>query len=156
MSASMFNGKFSVLLIDGNDKDRQYYAHRLAVASSEYEVFEAANGQSGLRIYKACDIDCVVLEIDLPGRSGLNVLSDLAPIARHPEIAVIILTHLHFRSLHEAALRNGAFAVLYKPLTSGDLLNDTIMNAVSAIPRDYKKAQPLNERRDREEQTGSF
>jgi DNA-binding NarL/FixJ family response regulator len=89
----------------------------------------------------------VVLEIDLPGRSGFNVLIDLVPIARHPEIAVIILTHFPFQSLYEAALKNGAFAVLYKPLTSGDLLNETIMKAVSAIPRDYKKAQALNERR---------
>ena len=40
----------NILLIDGIDKDRQYYAQRLTVISPDYQILEAANGRArGLR-----------------------------------------------------------------------------------------------------------
>jgi CheY-like chemotaxis protein len=57
----------SILLIDDNDKDRQYYTHRLKVSSPhDYVIFEATTGQVGLDIFKAHRIDCVILEFSLP------------------------------------------------------------------------------------------
>jgi hypothetical protein len=38
----------SILLIDGNDKDRQYYAHRLRVGFPDNVVFEALTGHAGV------------------------------------------------------------------------------------------------------------
>jgi hypothetical protein len=35
----------NILLIDGIDKDRQYYAQRLTVISPDYQILEAANGR---------------------------------------------------------------------------------------------------------------
>lgn len=131
----------SILLIDPNETDRQYYSQRLTVSSPDYQIFEATNGQTGLRLYQSCSIDCVVLELALPDMSGFEILVKLVPIAHHPEIAVIVLTHLPNAVLLDLALKNGAMAGLYKPRTSGDILNETVLKAVSKVQRDRKKVQ---------------
>jgi CheY-like chemotaxis protein len=62
----------SVLLIDGNDRDRERYAQQLRACSSQYNVTQAATGQAGLNHYARQPIDCLVVEIDLPDVSGLT------------------------------------------------------------------------------------
>lgn len=136
----MSNAK-SVLLIDSHDEDRQYYAHSLSLRSPDYQIFEAADGRTGLRLYQACSIDCVVLELDLPDMSGFEILHKLVPIVHHPEIAVIVLTRLPNAVLLDLALKNGALVALYKSRTPGDILDKKILQAVSAVTKDRKRAQ---------------
>ena len=62
----------AVLLIDGNHPDREYYTQRLQESSLDYDVVQAATGQSGLDLYARQPIDCVILEIDLPDMSALR------------------------------------------------------------------------------------
>ena len=62
----------SVLLIDGNETDRHSYAEQLK-HSPDYLIAEAADGQSGLDYYRARKPDCIVLDFDLPDRSGFEV-----------------------------------------------------------------------------------
>src|SRR5207344_3326511 len=85
----------SVLFIDGNDSDRTFFADGLKSCSSDYLILEATDGESGLDLYRRSQrIDCVVLELDLPDRSGFEVLVTLVPIASRPNVAVIVLTRL--------------------------------------------------------------
>jgi DNA-binding NarL/FixJ family response regulator len=131
----------TVLLIDGHDADRHYYAHRLAVSSPDYEIFEAADGKTGLKIYQSCSIDCVVLELDLPDMSGFEILLKVVPIAHRPETAVIVLTGLPNAVLLGLALKNGALAALFKNRTPGDVLDKKILQAVSAVTKDHKRSR---------------
>ena len=71
---------------------------------------------------------------------GFEVLVKLVPLAQHPEIPVIILTRFNFMSLMQLARLNGAYRCLYKSMSSGDLLNSTILQATSAVRRDPKRA----------------
>jgi DNA-binding NarL/FixJ family response regulator len=130
----------SILLIDSNDTDRNYYADRLRQDSSEYVVHLAATGEAGLAIFETKRIDCVVLEMDLADMSGLQVLVRLVPVARKPEVAVVILTHVANLHLASLAMKNGAVAWLLKSGTPGDVLDQTILRAVSVIAKDRKKA----------------
>jgi DNA-binding NarL/FixJ family response regulator len=127
-----------ILLIDGNDQDRQYYVQRLRASSPDYDVVQAATGLSGLNLCARQPIDCVLLEIDLPDISGFEVLARLVPRVYHPEIAVIVLTRLPNQFLLELALKNGAQAALQKTMTSGDILEKTIMKAISIVRRNRK------------------
>ena len=129
----------AILFIDRHPEDLDYYTQRLRTSSPDFVIIHAEAGKSGLSICKRQPIDCVVLEFDLPDMSGFEVLLELIPRAKHPEVAVIFLTRLENRYLMEAAIRNGAQAALYKPLTSGDGLDKAIQKAVSAVPRDRKR-----------------
>jgi DNA-binding NarL/FixJ family response regulator len=128
----------SILLIDGHDKDRTYYAHRLKVSSPDHTIFEAATGEAGLALYSQ-SIDCVILELGLPDMSGFDVLCRLVPIGRRPEVPVIVLTTFTHGPLLKVAGMNGAFAVLQKHTTSGDELDQVVRKAMATIPRDVKK-----------------
>ena len=128
-----------ILFIDGNDQTRQYYVERLRISSSEYEIFEAETGQRGLELYWRHSIDCVILELELPDMSGLEVLVKLLQSLRHPEVPVIILTQSNFLSLMELAVLNGAYISLHKQIASGDQLENAIRHALASRQRDRKR-----------------
>jgi len=130
--------RLSVLLIDSNDIDRNYYGDRLKICSSDYVIFHAASGQAGISVCETVLIDCVVLEIDLTDMSGFEVLVHLVP-TRPPKVPVIVLTHLTNPFLLDLSLKNGAQAALYKNATPGDVLDKTILRAVSTVQKDHKK-----------------
>ena len=122
-----------VLFIDGNDNDRAIYAGGLQYGSPDYQVIEATNGRSGLALYRAQRIDCVVLELDLPDLSGFEVLVRLNPIVKRPNVAVVVLTRLGLRGLWELAKTTGAYVCFYKPHTSSDDLDRAINRAIAFV-----------------------
>jgi CheY-like chemotaxis protein len=134
MSPNLERPTTSVLLIDGNDTERRFYANGLKNCSPDNLILEAADGQSGLNLYRRSQwIDCVVLELALPDRSGLEVLADLLPIPSSPQVAVIILTKIAHRELLELAKQNGACACFEKQHTSVNDLAKAILRAVALV-----------------------
>ena len=129
----------AILLIDGNHTDRQYYAHRLQDSSPDYVIVEALTGQAGLDLYQSQAMDCVILELGFPDMSGFEVLTKLVPIARCPEVPVIVLTRITNQALLHVATMNGAFVALQKHATAGDHLDEVVSRAIATIPRDRKK-----------------
>jgi len=126
----------SILLIDGNDTDRRYFAYQLKGRSPEYEVLEAADGEAGLALYRSRRIDCVVVALELPDQSaGFKVLVDLVPIASRPNVAVILLTNRLQRGLREIARQNGAYACFMKQFMSKEDLDRAIQRAIAFVGR---------------------
>lgn len=123
----------SILLIDGNDIDRTYFATQLKRRALDYQILEAADGQSGLTLFQSRRIDCVVLALDLPDQSGFQVLVDLVPIASRTSAAVVLLTHRLQRGVHELAMKNGAQACFIKQFTSGGDLYTAIQRAIAHV-----------------------
>lgn len=134
--------RISVLLIDSRDIDRNYYGDRLKISSSDYVIFHAASGKAGISVCETVQMDCVVLEIDLADMSGFEVLVQLVP-TRPPKVPIIVLTHLTNPFILDLALKNGAVAALCKNTTPGDVLDKTILRAVSIVQKDRKNA-PLS------------
>lgn len=124
----------TILLIDGHDKDRQFYAQSLKAISPDYMILEAATAPTGLDLYNSRSIDCVVLELELLDISGFEELAKLIPIAQHPAIAVLVLTRLPYASLLAIAKKNGAHEALLKTTTSGKILHQAIIQAVAMVP----------------------
>jgi|SRR5690242_7601092 len=127
-----------ILLIDDNEEDRRFYTERLAISSPDFQIVHAATGQEGLSYCQRQRVDCVVLEIALPDVSGMEVLVKLVPRSWQPDVPVIVLTRIANRFLWEAALKNGAQAALYKPMTSGDMLDKALLKALACMPREHK------------------
>jgi CheY-like chemotaxis protein len=88
----------SVLFIDGSKNQRAYWADQLKRCSLDYELFEASDGQSGLDLYRSRRVDRVVLELGLPDRSGFELLMQLVPNVRRPQVPVIVLTQIPYRA----------------------------------------------------------
>jgi DNA-binding NarL/FixJ family response regulator len=123
----------SVLLIDSSTNQRTYWADQLKRCSADYEILEAADGQSGLDLYRSRRIDCVVLELSLPHQSGFKTLTELVPRASRPNIAVIVLTLMTHPGLSDLAKHNGAYACMLKNFTTGEDLDRAIRRAIAFV-----------------------
>jgi DNA-binding NarL/FixJ family response regulator len=122
----------TVVLIDPNDEDRQYYREQLKISSTDYTVLEADNAERGLSICRTERIDCVVTELHLPDMSGFQVLIRLNPIVhRSLHTPVIALSHFILPSIIEAAKKLGAQSYLIKSQASSDDLDRAIQKAIA-------------------------
>ena len=134
----------SVLLIDGSENQRIYWADQLKRCASDYEIVEASDGQSGLALYRSRRIDCVVTELALTDKTGLDVLEELVPVANQPPVAVIDLTRIEHRSLWDLAKEQGAYTCFNKQHTSGEDLDRAIQRAVTFVGQLNHSRQSTN------------
>ena len=128
-----------MLLIDGSAIDRAHFADQLKRCFPDYLIVEAADGQSGLALYRSQQIDCVVTELVLSDSSGFEILADLVPVNNKPQVAVIVLTRIKHPEMRELAKQNGAHDYFVKQHTSGEDLDHAIQQAVKfveLIPKD--------------------
>jgi DNA-binding response OmpR family regulator len=85
-----------------------------------YDVTTAANGEDGFRLAAGGPFDCVVLDLLLPGRGGLEVLADLRRLGR--KLPVLILTARDAVEDRVNGLDSGADDYLVKPFAFAELL----------------------------------
>lgn len=123
----------SILFIDGSTNQRTYWVDQLKRCSADYEIIEAADGQSGLHFYRSRRVDCVVMDLSLPDQSGFDLLSALVPIPRKPPVAILVLTLMGHRTLWEIAKSYGVYACFHKKHTRGEDLDRAIRDAVTFV-----------------------
>jgi two-component system invasion response regulator UvrY len=93
---------------------------RLLTAESEIEVREAASGREALSVFREQRPTLVILDLNLPGIGGLEVLAHLKAI--HPDARVLVLS-MHDDEIHiTRALRAGAAGYLTKNAPPEELL----------------------------------
>lgn len=101
-----------VLLVEDETMTREFYGDLLA--EHGFTVFAASSGPEGLEIAARHALDAVVLDIVMPGMSGLEVLQKLHE--EDSDLPVVILTG-HVNSQNAvAALKLGAFDFIVKGL----------------------------------------
>ncbi len=87
-----------------------------------HEIHEAANGEEGLRLAHQLVPDLVLLDMMMPGRSGLEVLQELRADPALADIAVVMVTARVQADDREGALAAGADAFLSKPFRPAELV----------------------------------
>jgi DNA-binding response OmpR family regulator len=85
-----------------------------------YEVATAATGMDGYRLATGENFDCVVLDLLLPGRGGLEILADLR--RGGSTVPVLILTARDAVEDRVAGLDAGADDYLVKPFAFAELV----------------------------------
>ncbi|BCA54510.1 hypothetical protein W02_16500 [Nitrospira sp. KM1] len=112
-----YSESIRVLIIDPYESDRLYWHRQLTQFSGSYRVMEAESGGIGLQRLKDHEFDCILLELDLPDMTALEVLTH---ISAHLEghLGVVVFTRHMFLSLADLALRTGAQLSLFKLVTS--------------------------------------
>lgn len=103
--------KIRVLLVD----DEVEFTGCLARVLSRrgFEVETVGDGLAALSLIAKKHYEVVVLDVKMPGMSGLQVLSEVKRFA--PSVQVILLTG-HFSATDEdTTLKTGAYAYLLKP-----------------------------------------
>jgi DNA-binding NarL/FixJ family response regulator len=101
-----------VFLVDDHPVVREGLRMLLATADDLKVVGGASSVQEALAALALSPADVVVLDLDLGGRDGLELLPGLA--AKAPETRVLVLTGIRDRERHRAVLSSGAHGVVLK------------------------------------------
>jgi two-component system nitrogen regulation response regulator NtrX len=105
--------KARVLVIDDEESIRK--SLKMILEYEGYAFLEAADGEDGLSlIEESAAIDVVLLDIMMPGRSGLDILKDIKARPASPEVIMISGQGTIANAVEATKL--GAFEFLEKPL----------------------------------------
>ena len=108
-----------VIVVDDDPSIRKAIDRLLRSVSLRVELFESA--QEFLQSNRRDAPSCIVLDVRLPGQSGLNLQRDLA--AAHMHVPVIFITGHGDIPMSVRAMKAGAVEFLTKPFHDQDLLD---------------------------------
>ncbi len=110
--------RFKVLVVDDDPLVRWSVSETLAERG--FEVAEAPDATSALRVLSQGGVEVVLLDLRLPDSDDLRVLAAMRQLK--PSTAVILMTSFGDPELVEAARRLGAFETVDKPFEIGDIV----------------------------------
>jgi len=84
-----------------------------------YPVATAESGEEALEMLAKQDFSIIILDVRLPGKTGITVLKEVK--AFKPEIKSIIITAYPSAELSSEAMKLGAVDYLIKPIAPDDL-----------------------------------
>lgn len=108
-----------VLVVDDHSVVREGIRHVLEGGDGFQVVAEAANGAEALERAAGAHPDVVLLDLSMPGASGLDVVRQLR--ARHPDTRVLILSVHDDREYVLESVRVGAHGYLRKDSSPADI-----------------------------------
>ena len=120
----------SILLVD----DETLFRERLgrAFEKREYKVFLAANYDEAIQIVLQEKPEMAVVDMRMPGKSGLELIKDA--LAAHPHMQIVVLTGYGSIATATEAVKLGAVSYLPKPADVDDILNAFAQNTELDIP----------------------
>ena len=109
--------KASILIVDDEQVVRESLTHWFR--EDDYNVLAAEDGETALRIFERDKFDLILLDMKMPGMSGLDLLIKIK--ANDPDVVVILITA--FASIQTAikALKDGAYDYITKPIDPDEL-----------------------------------
>ena len=113
----------------------------LALKKKNYIVRAFENAEKFLTAMKSAVPDVVLLDVGLPGMSGVDALKEIK--SRYPEIVVIMITAYEDVKTVVSAMRYGAYEYVVKPVQM-DALLVILRNAIESISM-RKEIQNLHE-----------
>ena len=103
--------KLSILVVDDEESVVELF-HRI-LKKKEYTVLTATNGKDALELADKERPDLVILDLNLPGISGIEVLRRIKKIDEN--IEVIVITGYGTKETVKTAMRLGAYDYITKP-----------------------------------------
>jgi len=118
-----------ILIVDDDADIRQVL---LLLLQNDYNVTQAADGPAAIKaVNDNSDIDLIILDVMMPGMSGLEVCDAIRGVTNAP---VLFLTAKSAEQDRISAYRSGGDDFLSKPFSHGELLAK-----VSSLLRRYKE-----------------
>lgn len=117
-----------ITVVDDDDSVRESLASLIRSVRLRVKVF--ASAEEYLTSEHLGATDCLILDVRMPGMSGLELQDRLAASHRHIPI-IFITAHGSDDDVRSRALRDGAVAYLLKPL-SGETVLGAVREALSS------------------------
>jgi len=125
----------NILVVDDEEIVRNLLQRTLRGAG--YDVVTAANGQEALDKVSQLPIEAVLLDIKMPGMSGMEVLQWLT--ANRPDTCVVMVTAVTDVQTAIKAMKMGAYDYITKPFDQKEVLEklqEALRKRKSLLERD--------------------
>jgi len=122
----------SILVVDDNQDIRDLISHFLS--ADGFHLFTATDGESALNILKRNQIDLVLLDVMMPGISGLDLLREIRANSdkKLRDIPVMMITAKTGTDDIDKALSLGANSYIVKPFR-GNAIREKV-RAILELP----------------------
>jgi len=107
-----------ILIVDDNLEIRK--GLMLILEQNNYFVYSVETGEEALEDIKENNYDVIILDVRLPGKSGMELMPDIRHI--RPDIPIIVITGMSTVNEAVKAIKLGAFGYLSKPFRAKDIL----------------------------------
>ena len=107
----------------------------------EHVVTTAENGEEALELIKKRDFDIMVVDVRLPGKSGIEVIREVKQ--EKPYIRSIVITAFPSVELAVEAMKQGAVDYLVKPIRVDDLEKLIWANMLTIRKTKGTRARPI-------------
>lgn len=111
----------TIIIVDDEEELRENLCDLLEFQG--YHVVSFASGEDALAQYEQVQPDLVLLDIQLPGIDGLNVLRKIRQKLSKEQLPVAMVSASSIRSILAEAEENGANMTILKPYSLPDMLN---------------------------------
>jgi len=101
----------TLLIVDDDDSIRNFL--NTFFSRKNYKVLEAEDGEKAVSIAKSENISCVLLDVNMPGMSGLIVIPKLLEI--NPDIGIVMISGEGDEEVIKKAIDMGAYGYIMKP-----------------------------------------
>jgi putative two-component system response regulator len=108
----MINNKVEILIVDDEAGIREVLSRKLS--SAGFQCLAAQDGLKAMKLLKSRQADLVLLDVNMPGKSGAAVLKDIE--AKYPDIAVIMVTAVTDVQAVISLMNGGAYDYVIKPV----------------------------------------
>ncbi len=125
---------FKILIVD--DENNVRYSFRKLLASSRYSLYEADQYESAVQVFNEVKPDLAIVDIEMPGKSGLELLKTLKELS--PLTPIIVVTAFGSGDRVIKAMKFGAYEYVEKPFEIPQLiaLIEEALKTTQAIPID--------------------
>jgi len=105
--------KAVILIIEDDPEIQELLSHSLS--KEGWKLIQVKTGEEGLKILKSKNVNCILLDIMLPGIDGLNILKKIKNIEQCRNVPVIMTTAKGEEADIVAGLELGADDYVVKP-----------------------------------------
>jgi len=112
--------KRKMVLVIEDEADVRNFAVRVLELEG-YQVLQAEDGDTGLRLVRENRVALVLLDLRLPGRDGWAVLAQMKSEPELSAIPIVVFTAAAGMKEREKAFQMGAVGYLVKPLSAASL-----------------------------------
>jgi CheY-like chemotaxis protein len=130
--------QLTILIVDDDDAQRKLVSRFLRTEG--YASQQVANGEEALRLLATAQLDIVLLDLQMPGMSGLEVIRRWRDTPGMPSIPVIIVTGNADRDTVRGGRELGIADYLVKPFDRKTLI-DRIQRALANFSGGQKPKQ---------------
>jgi DNA-binding NtrC family response regulator len=131
---------YSIYIVDDEAVVRN--GLKLALKKKNYDVAAFESAESALKAINESPPDLVLLDIGLPGMSGVEALEIIKE--RHPEVIIVMITAYEDVPTVVSSMKNGAYEYVVKPVQM-DALLVILRNAFETIAM-RKEIQALHQK----------